>query len=366
MQWAPFMRVDMLGLFLTFGGLAVFILARSSLQRYAAFLLCVAAMYTRQTLIAGALACLLVAAIMDLRQAVKFAVFSAAVGGAVLAALLFATHGEVLKHLFLYNRNRYSTFNAISSINATVFAMVPVLALAGAAAFRPLVDSAAALSGRTASLRSRLSTSTYRLAAFTLTVHFLLALLVSMTAGKRGANVNYFLEWNLSACALAGLFVARLLCCRGRRVSAVAALGYLLPVLILALGAETPFSLLMHSDTDRKTLAAEARDFDAALQVLRDSPGLVMSEDMTLLYKAGKQVPFEPAITAELVATGRWDETPVLNMVRNHAFSVMLIEDLNSRYSPAMAQTIKENYTPGEQYGDLTVYRPAGSPRANP
>ncbi len=48
-------------------------------------------------------------------------------------------------------------------------------------------------------------------------------------------------------------------------------------------------------------------------------------------------------------------------MIRKKAFSVMLIHDIDDpdRYSPAVARAIKENYEPGEEVGQLTVYRPA-------
>lgn len=366
MEWTPYMRVDMLGLLLTFGGLAVFILARSTAQRYGAFILLVAAMYTRQTLIAGALACLLVAAILDFRQAIKFAIFTAALGGAVLAALSFATHGEVIKHIFLYNRNRYSFRHAIKFLSETIGPTIPLLALAGAAAFRPIMGLARAFSRRAAApLRARLSNNVYRLAVFTFTLHLLLSTLTSLAAGKRGSNVNYFLEWNLSACALAGLFVGRLLWSwRRGRLSRVGALAYLLPVLVLAQQTETPLAVLLHGDTGREELAERARHSQALLRILRNSPEPVMSEDMTLLYKAGKQIPFEPAIIAELVAMGLWDDAPLVEMVRNRAFSVMLIEDVDYRYSPELSEAIKDNYKPTEQYGDLTVYRPEGAPRS--
>ena len=37
----------------------------------------------------------------------------------------------------------------------------------------------------------------------------LFAFVVSFTAGKAGAWYNYFLEWNIACCALAGIVVGR-------------------------------------------------------------------------------------------------------------------------------------------------------------
>jgi hypothetical protein len=360
MAWAPLMRVDMFGLLLTFTGLGMFVLARSNVQRYGALILLVAAMYTRQTLIAGALACLLTAAILDLSRAVRMAAFTVALGAAVLVVLSLATHGEVVRHIFLYNRNRYSLYGALMIFNFNMVRMLPLLALACVAAYGPIAETATALSRRTAArLRARCSISPYRLAIFIFTVHFVISGFISLTAGKRGSDINYFLEWDLSACVLAGLLVARLLWnWRKRRVSAVAALAYLLPLVVLGQSMDVPVKWLQQRDAPVHL----AGNFNVLMSILRNSPEPVMSEDMTLLYKAGKQVPFEPAIVGELAATGQWDPTPLVNMVRKRAFSVMLIKDLNMWYPPAVADAIQDNYTPTARYGQLIVYRPLDGP----
>jgi len=371
MDWALLMRVDMLGLWLTFAGLAVFILGRTTTMRYAAFVLFVAAMYTKQSLIAGALACLIVAAILNVRQAIKLLLFTAALSAFVLTLLALATHGQVIRHLFLYNQNTFSLPRAIRLINENIQLTLPLLALACAGALSPLADVARAFSRRRlAPLHARLLKSTYRLALFTFTIHFLVSGTVSLTVGKAGANSNYLLEWNLSACTLAGLVVARLIWGwrTVRRVSSATAVAYLLPLLMMAQQAESAFRFIVPSTSLRQEYADNVRNSEALLRILRSSQEPVMSENMTLLYKAGKQVPFEPAIITQLAATGLWDETPLIDMIQRRAFSVMIIRDVDDpdRYSPAVARAIKEYYEPAEEYGQLTVYRPANSRQSQP
>jgi hypothetical protein len=361
MRWTPLMRVDMLGLWFTFAGLGVFVLARTVTQRYVAFIFFVAAMYTRQTLIAGAVACLLVAAVMNLRQAIRMLALTSALGGVILAALSFVTHGQIIKHLFVYNLNRFSIIWSIGAINTSLVSTLPLMALAVGAAFGPIRDTASAFSRRTlVPLRTRLSASTYRFALFTFTVHFILSGLGSLASGKSGANINYFLEWNLSACALASLFVARLLWdWRPGRLSSAGALAYLLPILIIAQQSLSASRLILHRRADRAILVQQAQDSEALELILRNSPEPVMSEDMTLLYKTGQQVPFEPSIVTETAATGVWDETPLINLITNRAFSVMVVRELNSpRYSPAVLRAIVSNYRPKESRGSFTVYVP--------
>jgi hypothetical protein len=114
----------------------------------------------------------------------------------------------------------------------------------------------------------------------------------------------------------------------------------------------------------------EARNSAELVGILSRSPDPVMSEDMTVLFKAGKQLPFEPAIVAELAAVHIWDQTPLVDMIRSRRFSVMIIGsggDSDQRYSPEVINAIHENYQPTKTYtessGDFTVYAP--SPRAS-
>jgi len=186
---------------------------------------------------------------------------------------------------------------------------------------------------------------------------------MSLTIGKAGANSNYLLEWNLSACALAGLVLAHLIWGwrTMRRVSSAATVAYLLPLLMMAQQAVSAIRFVGLSSSLRQEYTDNVRNSEALLRVLRSSQEPVMSENMTLLYKAGKQTPFEPAIITQLAATGLWDETPLIDMIHRRAFSVMIIHEIDDqdRYSPAVARAIKEYYEPEEEYGNLTVYRPA-------
>ena len=371
MDWALLMRVDMLGLWLTFAGLAVFILGRSFATRYAAFVLFVAAMYTKQSLIAGAIACLIVAAVLNVRQAIKLVLFTVAMGGSVMTLLVLATHGQVIRHLFLYNQNTFSLRRAIRLINDNIQLTLPLVALACACLFGPVIDAARAFSRLSlVRLRARLLNNTYRLALFTFAIHFVISGIISLTIGKAGANGNYLLEWNMSACTLAGLLMARLIWGwrTMRLVSSVAAVAYLLPLLMIAQQTVSAFRFVVPSASLRQENADNLRDSEELLQILRSAREPVMSENMTLLYQAGKQVPFEPAIVTQLAATGMWDETPLVDMIQRKAFSVMLIHDIDDpdRYSPAVARAIKENYEPGQEIGLLTVYRPVNSRTPEP
>ena len=370
MDWALLMPVDMLGLWLTFAGLAVFILGPSFATRYAAFVLFVAAMYTKQSLIAGAIACLIVAAVLNVRQAIKLVGFTVALGGSVMTLLVLATHGQVIRHLFLYNQNTFSLRRAIRLINDNIQLTLPLVALACACLFGPVIMLRERFHGLAWCLSgARLLNNTYRLALFTFAIHFVI----------RESYPHYW-QGRCKRQLPFGMEYERLYARRTTDGSPYMGLadyapgffrcgsGVLLPLLMIAQQTVSAFRFVVPSASLRQENADNLRDSEELLQILRSAREPVMSENMTLLYQAGKQVPFEPAIVTQLAATGMWDETPLVDMIQRKAFSVMLIHDIDDpdRYSPAVARAIKENYEPGQEIGLLTVYRPVNSRTPEP
>lgn len=148
---------------------------------------------------------------------------------------------------------------------------------------------------------------------------------------------------------------------RTARVAPTVAMAYMLPFLIVAQQVAATLCLVVPSASLREGRAEAAQNSQALLRILRASPGPVMSENMTLLYRADKPVPFEPAKDTALAATGAWDETPLIELIRKRTFSVMIIRELDDRdrYSPGVARAIEEYYRPSEECGRLTVYRPS-------
>ena len=53
------------------------------------------------------------------------------------------------------------------------------------------------------------------------------------------------------------------------------------------------------------------------IRELRAADHTITSDDMVLLLRAGKEVPWEPAIFAELASLGRMDETLIIDRIRS-------------------------------------------------
>src|SRR6185437_870032 len=109
-------------------------------------------------------------------------------------------------------------------------------------------------------------------------------------------------------------------------------------------GAATPLILALLTLPVRMIpdrFAPELLDQQAGLVAriaAADKP--VSSENMTLLVLAGKSVYFEPAIVTELAAVGRWNETPLVDMIRARGFAFMITMDDTPGGSPRRSPSV--------------------------
>lgn len=353
MAWSQLMRVDMLALLFTFAGIALFLTAaRRPIQQYLAFLCFVLALFTKQTQMAAPAACLLLAFYIRPVQALRLLGFSLLLGAAGLAVLIPPTHGRFLTNMLVLSSNPFSLRNMLGMMQLNLAAVAPLAALALTV---PLVFLTRARRLR----RSWLERSPARRAAALGSLHLLLALAISLTCGKRGSNYNYFLEWNIACCLLVALLLALIL----PRMRAVR-----LPVPEAAL----LLMLLFYASDGVASLAQDLRphrpstleaDSAAVVDLIRSLPGPVYSENMTVLVKAGKEVPGEPALITLLAESHTWDESPLVRRVSSRSFSAIVVTtslDNRNRYTVTLAQAILGAYRLDRTIGGFAIYLPKG------
>jgi hypothetical protein len=91
----------------------------------------------------------------------------------------------------------------------------------------------------------------------------------------------------------------------------------------------------------------------------------VLSEDMVLSLRAGRDVPIEPAIFRELAAMGQWDQRRLLDLIDAHAFAFLVtIPDkiyTPLRFTPEMLAAMERAYPRVETLGPYAVRYP-GNP----
>jgi hypothetical protein len=368
-HWAPLMRVDMLATALSFAGVHAAMLA---LKRPPLILLAsacfVAAVYTKQTSIVAPAAVFLTFLLLRPRLAWACAGGCVALGLSALAALAWATDGGFLRHIFLYNVNRFEAWRLLlfkDVVLGHIFYFA-VLAIGLAARFKARLPHYRGCGG-VAALRERLASAPADALLLLVLVYAVLAGLMTLSVAKSGSNVNYFVEWMAVLAILLGILV---------RDAAAAAVGgvpgegskrlfaqpALLPILI-GLQALTLASPPARAETRAPSRIAELEELSS---MVREARRPVVSDDMVLLRRSGVPVQWEPAIFAELASTGAWDERTFVERIRAGRFAFFVTAGnrgqrlFDSRYNPAVADAIAAAYPVRRKLAGFTVHMPAG------
>ena len=130
-DWVPMMRTDMSALFFAMAGLFLFLRYQTPGGRAAAAITFVAAIFTKQSMIAApaaALGALLLA--RRYREAMWMAGGMAALGGAVAGLLAVATNGEFLRHTVSYNANPFEKRQLVRFVFQNLVGMNVLVGLA--------------------------------------------------------------------------------------------------------------------------------------------------------------------------------------------------------------------------------------------
>ncbi len=342
--FAPLMRVDMLASALSLLGIycAVCSLRRPGLL-YCSMCSFALAVFTKQTAIAAPLATVPIMLLIDPRRTMRAVFFVSIIAVAVLALLTWQTNGGFLRHLFLYNINRYSISFAMAQVwRQAPHAIYLLLAIIGVAL--------AARAVRSGDIRQR---STCILAI--LMAYFAIGTVMLIAVGKSGASVNYFIDWMCAWSVLIGYLVAWLLT-EGNNRSALALGGAF--VLLLQIGT-LPLP-------PRRAFADQAGlvELQGLRERVHEAAGPVLSDDMVLLIKAGRPVLWEPAIFTELTAMGRWDQTPLLAMLHARKFAFVVTTGgpgepaYDSRYTPEITAAIAASYPRAEKLAGRIIHLP--------
>ena len=372
-SWVPLARVDMLAVALSLWGLALVPHAPEARWRcYAAALLFTLGVYTKQTTIAAPLAATLLLLVASPRDAVRLVIAGLALSVAILAGAMLLTEGGFLQHLILYNINRSNRGGPIYYFVVSDFILILLGAVGTLAALWHLVGPGPGRAVR-GGLAAHWHALTTRLRkeppARALAASFLyLAVSTPLLAlvMKSGSNLNYFIEWACGCAlmigALAG-WAARATRPREGRTSRLPHLSAaFLPVLLLAHAAvHTPPSYsLAARGTSRESM-------EELVAVVRAATKPVISDDMVLLLRAGKEVPWEPAIFAELGTMGRWDEDLIVNLIRSGHFAFAITEGspgtrpFDARYNPAVVEALEQAFPRQVMSLGLTFRLPADS-----
>ena len=347
-EWSDVMRVDLLAVALEFLGMY---LGLCSLRRprliYVAALVFVLAAYTKQTMLAGALATAMVLLMRNPAHTLRALIFAVVLGGAVFLLLTVFTHGGFIQHVVTYNLNPFSlqklyrNFMDFQLLRTYQIYMFLALGAAGVLGLRFL------------SKNPRVAPVGH----VVIFLYFLLTTASLVSLGKSGAASNYLIPWVGSWALLIGLIVAEALewADRGGR-----------PLILIVLLSALVVQAIRSPKLDQVGHLADPayrRDYMQAISLVSKTAKPVFSEDMVLLMQAGKNIPWEPAIITELTRTGVFDEHKVIGMIDEHDFAYIVL-DQNSveyRFSPAVKAAILKEYRLERVLARMSVLVPARS-----
>jgi 4-amino-4-deoxy-L-arabinose transferase-like glycosyltransferase len=340
-QWSSLLRVDLLALACSLGGL--YLLARWPLTRgrlIVAATLLVASIYTRQSYaLAAPLAAFVWLWTHDRRWALGLA---ALVGG--LTLLLFLplnalTQGGFYFNIVTANVNEFGMERLEWNLRR-LWRTAPILLYIGAASL---------------ALIRRWNP------AWPLIAPYLIgASLSALTVGKIGSNVNYFLELCAALSLAAGAVVAW-----SRKKSGIRLLRILLLGLLVFQTGKLFYTTLQEPGRDlyhRRTVVGELAGLE---KIVAEAQGPVLADEyMGMLTLQGRYLAIQPFEVTQLAAAGLWDQALLIQSIRDKEFPLILIHYFpeyavyKERWTPEMLAAIGRFYVGGEFLGNTRVYRP--------
>lgn len=353
--WAPMMRVDMLAFALALAGMYAGLRAiRQPRWIYAAAILFVLSVFTKQTMIAAPAAVFAALLLYRPRIALIGIATCLIAGSIAVAALAFATDGGFLRHVFLYNVNRFDLGRVDKiAIIASAHVYVIIVALVGVAGIGPALHGFA---------RRRRDAEPHEVAAAMLAGYLLLTSIMVLLVLKLGSSANYFIEWLAALAIFVGLAVRRPVDGALQSRPSPTALSPIAIFVVAALCAQALVIPPKHYPSD--FLKARSQEMARLTAIVRSSRGPVISDEMVMLLRAGRPVLWEPAIFTELAATGDWDEKPFIRMIEQHRFAAIIVFQargdklFSQRFSPAVGAAIDRSYSRQEKIAGFTVHRP--------
>jgi hypothetical protein len=353
--WFDRMRVDMLAIALAFVGVVTVV--RS--ERQPAWLVLampafVLSIYTRQTELAAPASALVVLLFVRPRAAILAGVGGAVLGLGALGWLEWLTAGGFLRHIITYNINTWTFALLIDHLRFQAsYAVLLALTVIGLAVLWLRRSDEPPPRGAEA--------SRYNIVLPIITVWLLFSLIAMVaTLGKTGSNVNYFIE-PMSVCAvvvglLIGLCWQAVVGAPGRREMALR-LGLIFATVALV-GVMAKRRPVCYAVNDSALIAIQ----ENLVQEIAKQDRPVLSEDMVLTMRAGREVPIEMSIFRELAVTGQWDQRRILDLINAHAFAFMVTTPdkiyTPQRYTPEVMAAIERAYPRVEMRGPYAVRYP--------
>jgi hypothetical protein len=367
LHWSRFMRIDMLAIFFSISGLYFGIRAlREPKAIHIAALFFVAAVFTRQTSLPAPAAVFTTLLFVRTRTAFSGIATCMISGFALVGFAEWQTNGEFIRQIIFYNVNRtqmgrlewvLTMFSQhVAFISVAIFA-IGLRTHRCWKKYRTCIDFA--------DFRRVLAGNESDSQFLMVSMYFVMATPMLLAIVKVGSSYNYFLEWLCAVTLLVGLAmrepVLYLTSKNGNGTRSLLAIA--LPLLV----AFQAFVLPDVPIDSWRTNAARRVELNQLFQMVRSARKPISSDEMVMLVRAGKTLPWEPAMYSELGTIGVWDQKPFVRKIRNGDFSFFITAYdgkgaiFGGCYNQAVADAIAVAYPFKRKLGGYTVRLPANS-----
>ncbi len=355
--WASLMRVDMLGLMLMYGGLAVCIHSgKKAAGQYFAVFLFVLAAFAKQTLLSAPVACAIFGLFAYPKTTVRVYGFALLLGVIGLAVCNWLTAGGFLKNILSYNLNPFSWNVVLAQFSSHLRLNMMLKLLLSAAIVTTLWNGKSIQRIGLKRFVTLKANNSFARAILIGGLNAGLAGLLAISIGKMGSIYNFFLAWDISLCILSTLCLFRLLATWRKNRPQTKIYPIALISLLVLLFVPSRRIIAMVTEDFGRQIKEEAQ----LVRLIQATAGPVLSDNMLIITKAGRKIEAEPATLSFLTLAGGWDETPYLRLFDKGYFSLIVTTPLlnASRYSPAVVASIEKNYVIEQKVGDYLIYRP--------
>jgi hypothetical protein len=341
--WLPIGKPDMLAICLGLLGLYTAIVNIDRGNRILISLVfLIMALFTKQNEVAPFLGILLFLIIKRDRRWLSFLLFYLIAIAAIAGVLEIATQGEFLKHVTIYTRTQFyfERLQATWGFFAGYF-LIPLVVT--------LVTTVNAFIKRS-----------YNPVHF----YFIFALLVSLTSGKVGSDMNYFIESIIAGHIVLALCLGDWFSREGvqNQVNVPSGSSFRLAASALIFIIALDYSFIHDKRIYSYSPSSDDyRNGGIIVQEIKSKPGMVLSEDEGFAVVCGKEVLFNPFIMSELAKEGLWDQSDFVNMIKEKRFDLIILRfEVTSpnhpdkpsrggyagwdRWTEEMEKAIRENY----------------------
>ena len=390
-NWGAFQRVDAMAVALELAGMALFtygwVRQRLAWGVWVSVLVFVLAAYTRQTVVAGAVACYGYLLWRSPRLAFGAIGAYAGLGLGVFGVFQIVTGGQFWRHIGDGNLNRWSWdiffhyWGPFWRLQHWAFGLVGVgivASMVGRRAQIPLLYLAASAA-------------------------------TALTMGKVGSNVNYLLQLCAALALGVGIVTGEVSRVAGRLPRLLSPVPHVLLSVWVLVGLQQLYHV-PHGpgDASRRQSSVtgvmegvrfidwplwrldplgtppaalgerfraiylgeqSAADLEHARRAHTHVAGMageVLSEDMTFTVTAGRRIYLQPFEFSQLAEQGDWDQMQLLEDVRQRRFGVVVLRFRlgdeptwhGERINAPLRQALEAGYRLEANYGDYFVYRP--------